>query len=212
MSTVRGSLDPQAIRPGEYRRLRYAGNFPWVAFLLVVAGLGLVLGLALALAAGAGWLPLAWAPRAARLGLLLLVVAGFAGLCALVAWLLPPRAWGLLWDRAPKSVVGAGLDLARWWPSTARAIFPPVIDLTRTAWLPGLKGVRFVNGALILEVMLPPVAVPGGRKAFLESSAAEFSAVGGVYRAVFLSVSRGVARFEIIPSDATREVRAHGKK
>ena len=138
------------------------------------------------------------------------VYAGGAACAALVLatvlmfW--PTSVWGLRGDRAARR---HGVKIARAWPRLVREIFPPVTDLYGHSHFPGLVRVRAEDAALILSLGMPPVLVPGGLEAYLETAAREIVQREGLARAEVVRPEAGKRSFalRLIPRDLTTEAR-----
>lgn len=191
------------------RRVVLAGQVRWDRacgllglVVLLLAGLLAVVHYALRL-----WLPEAM-PWGSTGGLTLATVGTLLLLAALLLHLWPPSAWRI--GRTDRALRRVGVSVARSWPSTVRAVFPPVTDLRGHSYLPGLRRIVAEDAALVLTLGLPPVVVPGGTQAYLESGAAELIQRLGLAHAEPLPVAPGVPvyRVRLIPRDLTTETRS----
>lgn len=168
-SDERRGVIPQASRrtvlAGQTRWNRLAGIFALFAFSCAA-----VLALADFVFSAFGAAAPAWisstAHNAVICGFVLLFFAAFL-------YLFPPSCWGLLRPSIPREMRRFGIRLARNWRAITEFAFDDVIDLRGTAYYPGLLRVTVEDGAVNAVIGLPPVVVPGGVTAFLESGAAE---------------------------------------
>lgn len=99
------------------------------------------------------------------------------------------------------------IRLAWRWRGYSRLLFDPVLDRVAGIYrLPGLKTLRFENGAILLDVLLPKVHI---RRSVLSAPVedGDFADVLGVDGVEFLGRDGDVAHYRITPYDATVDAR-----
>lgn len=205
------SDERRGVIPQASRRTVLAGQTRWNRLALFFAGFAFSCAAVLALAdflfSKFGVAAPAWISPNAHDGL----ISGFVFLfLAAFLYLFPPACWRIMRPSVPRELRKFGIRLARNWRAITEFAFDDVIDLRGTAYYPGLLRVTVEDGAVNAVIGLPPVVVPGGVTAFLESGAGELVQRLGLAACDVKPIDPGKPAFVLVctPYDKTGDSRA----
>lgn len=186
------------------RRLRFVGNPP---HRLIVTIIALVMGIVGALGVGV-ILARPGVPAIIQpVSLVLLAAAGVLGLGLLVTGFVPPKTWHLYRKEVPPEVLAIGLEIAKNWRDLAVKVFPPQRDLVGNVWYPGLRALACEDGALLMELNLPPFLPSSGRLDYLQRAADEIPRCIDVFAVAVAAAQRNRGDFTVIVRDYSLEKR-----
>lgn len=186
------------------RRLRFVGNPPHRLMVTIIA---LVMGIVGALGVGVTQVIPGVPPTIQPVSLILLAVAGCLVLGLVVTGFFPLKTWRLYRKEVPPEVLAIGLEIAKNWRDLAVKVFPPQRDLVGNVLYPGLRALGCEDGALAMQIDLPPMLPSAGRMDYLQRAAEEIPRCIEVFAVAVASAQRNRGDFTVIVRDYSLENR-----